>query len=108
MNSASNGAVPGSVVSIFATGEGQTNPPGIDGSINAPTLPVPAPLLPVTAQIAGQPAQVTYYGAAPGELAGVLQVNAVVPANVQRGTSVSVVIQEGTASSETVTLFIKP
>ena len=108
VNSASNGAAPGSVVSIFATGEGQTNPPGIDGAINASTLPVPAPLLPVTAQIAGQPAQVMYYGAAPGELAGVLQVNAVIPANVQRGTSVPVVIQVGSASSQTVTLFIKP
>jgi len=108
VNSASNGAAPGSVVSIFATGEGQTNPPGIDGAINASTLPLPAPLLPVTAQIAGQPAQVMYYGAAPGELAGVLQVNAVIPANVQRGTSVPVVIQVGSASSQTVTLFIKP
>ena len=107
VNSTSNGAAPGSVISIFATGEGQTNPPGMDGAINATTLPLPAPLVPVTVQIAGQPAQVTYYGAAPGELAGVLQVNAVVPANLQPGVPVTVTITVGATSSQTVTLMIK-
>ena len=108
VNSPSNGADPGSVISIYATGEGQTNPPGIDGAINPNSLPLPAPVLPVKVQIAGQAAEVQYYGAAPGALAGLLQVNAKVPANIQRGTSVSVVITVGSASSQTVTLAIKP
>jgi len=108
LNSAANGADPGSVVSIFATGEGQTTPAGIDGAINANSLPLPAPKLTVTVQIGGQTADVSYYGAAPGELAGVLQVNAKVPANVQRGTSVPVVITVGSSSSQTVMLAIKP
>jgi len=108
VNSTAHGADPGSVISIFATGEGQTNPPGIDGSINATSLPLPAPRLAVTVQIAGQASDVKYYGAAPGELAGVLQVNAVVPASVQRGTSVPVVITVGSASSQTAMLAIKP
>jgi uncharacterized protein (TIGR03437 family) len=107
-NSAANGADPGSFISIFATGEGQTNPPGIDGTINANSLPLPAPRLPVTVQIGGQTAEVQYYGAAPGAVAGLLQVNAKVPAGVQRGTSVPVVITVGSTSSQTVTLAIKP
>jgi uncharacterized protein (TIGR03437 family) len=62
----------------------------------------------VKVQIGGQTAEVQYYGAAPGELAGVLQVNAKIPAGVQRGTSVPVVISVGNASSNTVTVAIKP
>jgi uncharacterized protein (TIGR03437 family) len=112
INSAANGADPGSVISIFATGEGQTNPAGIDGAINANSLPLPTPRLPVTVQIAGQavdPHDVQYSGAAPGAVAGLLQVNAKIPSGVQRGTSVPVVITVGSASSQTaVTLAIKP
>ena len=32
-NSIHNGALPGSVVSIYATGEGQTNPSGVDARL---------------------------------------------------------------------------
>jgi uncharacterized protein (TIGR03437 family) len=99
VNSASNGAVPGSIVSIYATGEGQTSPPGIDGVITQTTLPMP--LLPVTVQIAGQNAQVQYAGAAPGEPAGVLQVNVTIPSSVPRGVSVPVVIMVGNTASQT-------
>jgi uncharacterized protein (TIGR03437 family) len=106
VNSSTNGADPGSVISIFATGEGQTNPAGVDGNVTGSQLP--APLLPVTVQIAGQTTQVLYAGAAPGEPSGVLQVNAMVPPSVPHGTSVPVVITVGTATSQTgVTVAIK-
>jgi trimeric autotransporter adhesin len=108
-NSRTNAAAPESVVSIYATGEGQTSPAGADGAINGGTLPLPAPLLPVSVQIGGLPAQVMYAGAAPLEVAGVLQVNVVVPAGVPTGPSVPVVITVGTASSQTgVTIAIHP
>ncbi len=107
VNSTTNGAAPGSIVSIFATGEGQTNPAGVDGNITGTQLP--APLLSVTVQIAGQDAPVSYAGAAPGEPSGVLQVNAMIPANVPRGTSVPVLITVGTATSQAnVTVAITP
>jgi uncharacterized protein (TIGR03437 family) len=108
LNSAANGADPGSYISIYATGEGQTDPAGIDGTINALSLPLPAPRLPVTVQIGGQAAEVQYYGAAPGAVAGLLQVNAKIPSGVQRGSSVLVSIAVGSTSSQTVTLAIKP
>jgi uncharacterized protein (TIGR03437 family) len=107
-NSAQNPAAVGSVISIFATGEGQTDPAGVDGVINAQTLPLPKPALPVTVQINGQTAEVTYAGAAPGEVAGMLQVNARIPANVPSGASVPVTITVGDATSQAgVTVAIK-
>jgi trimeric autotransporter adhesin len=108
VNSVQNGATPNSVISVFATGEGQTNPGGVDGSI-AGALPLPQPKLTVTAQIDGLPATVTYAGAAPGLPAGVLQVNIRVPGGVRRGLSVPISITAGTAGSQSgVTVFIQP
>jgi uncharacterized protein (TIGR03437 family) len=72
VNSPSNPAAMGTVISIFASGAGQTSPPGVDGQVTGTTLP--APLLPVTVQIGGLGAKVSYAGAAPGLVAGVTQV----------------------------------
>ena len=109
VNSTTNGAPIGSTVSIYATGEGQTSPPGVDGAINGGSLPLPVPVLGVTVQIGGLPATVTYAGAAPLDVAGVLQVNATIPAGVAAGESVPVVITVGTASSQAgVTIAIHP
>ena len=54
--------------------------------------PFPRPLLPVGVRIGGRVADVTYAGAAPGLVAGMLQVNARVPADTPRGTNVPVQI----------------
>jgi uncharacterized protein (TIGR03437 family) len=107
INSSTNGAPVGSTVSIYATGAGQTNPAGVDGAISADKLPLPEPVENVSVQIGGLPATVAYAGAAPGEVSGLLQVNATIPAGVQTGASVPVVITVGTASSQAgVTVFI--
>jgi uncharacterized protein (TIGR03437 family) len=107
VNTAQNGAAPESVVSIFGTGEGQTNPIGATGKITSTQLA--KPILPVTAQIDGQTAEVLYAGSAPGLPAGALQVNVKIPASVRRGVSVPVVVTVGNASSQAgVTLFVSP
>ena len=107
VNSAQNGAAPESVVSIFGTGEGQTNPIGATGRITSTQLA--KPILPVSAQIDGQTAEMLYAGSAPGLPAGALQVNVKIPASVRRGVSVPVVITVGNASSQAgVTLFVSP
>jgi uncharacterized protein (TIGR03437 family) len=107
-NSTHNAAVPGSIVSIYATGEGQTDPAGADGVINAKTLPLPKPQLPVTVEINGEMAEVTYAGAAPGQVAGMLQVNARIPADVPHGATVPVTVTVGAATSQAgVTLATK-
>jgi uncharacterized protein (TIGR03437 family) len=106
VNSASNPAARGSAVILFATGEGQTNPPGADGKLAAD--PLPAPLLPVSVTIGGQPAAVLYAGGAPGLVAGVLQVNVRIPEGVTPGPAVPVGLTVGNASSQSgVTLAVR-
>jgi uncharacterized protein (TIGR03437 family) len=97
VNSPSNPAAKGSVIVVFATGAGQTDPAGIDGQIAGDTLA--KPLLGVTAQIAGLDAKVLYVGAAPGMVAGVLQVNCVVPLDSPSGFAVPIVLFVGKTSS---------
>jgi uncharacterized protein (TIGR03437 family) len=107
-NASTAGANPGSVVSILATGEGQTNPPGIDGLIMQDAT-VATPLLPVTAQIAGINAEVVSAGSAPGQPAGVFLVKVRVPDDAPRGAVVPVSVTVGSASTQSgVTMVIAP
>ena len=107
-NSSKNPAAAGSVISIFATGEGQTDPLGMDGVLNANALPLPKPELKVSVEINGEPAEVTYAGGAPGQVAGMLQVNARIPADVPAGATVPITITVGAATSQSgVTLAVK-
>ena len=107
INSVNNPAEPGSIISIFATGEGDTDPPGVDGKLA--TLPLPRPLLPVSVLIGGLPALVTYAGGAPGALAGLFQVNAKIPDGLRRGVPATVQIRVGDATSQSnVALAVQP
>ena len=106
VNSPSHPADKGSVIVIYATGEGQTNPAGVDGKIAAGPV-YPKPLLPVSVNIGGVAADVLYAGAAPSLVAGALQVNARIPAGVASG-DLPLQIVVGTASSQTgVTVSVK-
>ena len=73
----------GGYISLHATGEGQTSPAGIDGSVVTST-PV-RPILPITATIDGIPAPVQYAGGVPGQVVGLMQVNLQIPDGVQPG-----------------------
>jgi uncharacterized protein (TIGR03437 family) len=86
------------VVAIYATGEGQTTPPGIDGKPSSDVLPKPQ--APVVVLIGGAQAEVLYAGAAPGLVAGVLQVNARIPQSAPSGPGVPVSLVVGNASSQ--------
>ena len=97
VNSPSNPAARGSIIVLYATGEGQTDPPGVDGKVATGVLP--KPLLPVSVRIGGMPAEILYVGAAPGLLAGVLQVNARVPAELATTGAVPISLTLGTATS---------
>lgn len=106
VNAASKPAPRGSVVQIYATGEGQTNPPGVTGSII--TSNTKQPVLPVTVSIGGQNAAVEYAGSAADAVSGLLQVNAVVPQGATPGPAVPVTISVGGAPSQSgVTLAIQ-
>jgi uncharacterized protein (TIGR03437 family) len=111
INSALNPAAKGSIVLLFGTGEGQTNPSGVDASVaNGPTFPVP--LGAVTARIGGPagvgvPAQVLYAGAAPGDVAGVLQLDIVIPPNAPSGLVPISISVGGVPSYDMTTIAIQ-
>jgi uncharacterized protein (TIGR03437 family) len=98
VNSTARPAGKGSVISIFATGEGQTQPGGIDGEVasgSASTKPARAVLV----RINGHPAEVLYAGGAPRQVAGLFQVNVRIPADTPSGEA-PVEIQVGDAKSQ--------
>jgi uncharacterized protein (TIGR03437 family) len=90
---------------IYATGEGQTNPGGVDGQLATEVLAHPT--APVTVAIGGINAEVVYAGSAPGLVAGVLQVNAFVPQGVPPGTAEVIVKVGGATSRAGVTVAVK-
>jgi uncharacterized protein (TIGR03437 family) len=97
INGLSSPAPRGSVVALFLTGEGQTNPPGFDGKVATSILP--KPLLPVSVTIGGVNAIVQYAGAAPDLVAGVMQINVTVPTSISPSLSTPLIVKIGTAST---------
>jgi len=112
VNGSANAAMRGTPVLLYATGEGQTNPPGQDGTITT-GLFLRTPMAAVSVMIAGQPATVVYAGSAQGSVAGVMEVEAIVPtlpAGVGTGTTgpMPVVLKVGAASSPSgTTLYVR-
>jgi uncharacterized protein (TIGR03437 family) len=105
VNTASNAAARGSVVILYGTGEGQTNPPGQDGRLVG--TPLPAPVAGVQVTIGGQRADVLYAGGAPGLTAGLFQLNVVVPPQVQTGNQPVVIRVGNNESQRGVTIAIR-
>jgi uncharacterized protein (TIGR03437 family) len=83
VNSASNPARAGSVMTLYVSGAGQTVPPSQDGQVNSfppAAAPEPVQIGPLGAN-PNNPANVTitFAGAAPGLVAGIFQINFVAP-----------------------------
>lgn len=97
-NTASTPATRGQSIEVFVTGEGITNPAGVTGAItgNATTFPA----LKVAVTIGGQPATILFAGELPGNVAGVMQVNVVIPSNIGTGNQ-PLVVTVGSVSSQT-------
>jgi uncharacterized protein (TIGR03437 family) len=104
VNGPSNPADRGSIVSIFATGGGQTNPPGVTGAVAAG---LSNQALPVTVDIGGNRAELLYSGNAPGLVSGVLQLNARVPVDLVPGIVAVTVTVGGVATQPNVTMAIR-
>jgi uncharacterized protein (TIGR03437 family) len=106
VNSTGHPADKGSIVAIYATGEGQTSPAGVDGLIaNGATLPAPVRMVQVT--IGGKPAEVLYAGAAPTTPAGLMQINARIPADTPSGDAAVDVMVGDTHSQPGITVAVK-
>jgi uncharacterized protein (TIGR03437 family) len=110
LNGTGNPAAKGSIVQVYLTGEGQTNPPSVTGTITAATLPppqvTPAPQLPVGVTINGQPALYVYAGEAPGMVAGMMQLNVQIPSNAPSGNLPITVSIGGNMSQKGVTVSV--
>lgn len=108
VNSSATPAQPGQVVILFGTGEGLTTPLPADGQLTPAAEPLPRPRLRVTVFIGGVECSVLYAGAPPGLVAGAMQVNVQLPANVPLGDAVPIVLAVGESlSPDTVTLAIR-
>lgn len=105
LNSIANAAARGSVVTLFATGEGRLDPAGANG---APARePYGRPVLPVRLTIGRYESEILYAGAAPG-MVGLMQINARVPAGFVPTGALAVELTVGVARSQPgVTIAVK-
>jgi uncharacterized protein (TIGR03437 family) len=106
LNSPSAPASAGSPVVLYGTGEGITDPPGVDGR---PAISIlPQPVATCTATIGGRPATIDYCGAAPSMMPGMFQINARIDPAVASGNAVPVVVAiGGVASQSGVTISVR-
>lgn len=105
VNSAANAAPRDSVVTMYATGAGATNPVGVSG--RAAQEPFAQPVMPVTLKIGGNPCDILYAADAPG-LTGLMQINARVPDGFVPTGILPVVLTVGAAGSQPgVTIAVK-
>ena len=106
-NFGTNPAKRGSVIQIFATGAGDTDPPLLPGE---PAPPSGNPLfltrVQPTVTIGGVQARVLFSGMAPGYV-GLWQINAEVPSSVTPGPAVALSISAGGVISNTVTIAVE-
>jgi len=105
VNSVLNQAARGTVIVLYVTGEGQTDPPGQDGRLISTDLR--KPLLPVTATIGGVSADVLYAGSASTLVSGLCQVNVRIPESIGPGTQPVEIQVGGVPSQSGVTIEVK-
>ncbi|MCP5119993.1 MAG: hypothetical protein GY953_55045, partial [bacterium] len=107
VNSAANPADRGSAISIFITGAGQTIPLGDEGALNDPAN-LPRPIAPVNVRIGGADAVVEFVAGAPNLVAGVIQINVRINANISPGAAVPVeVVIGGIPAQSTITVAVR-
>ncbi len=110
INSSKTGAPLGSTVSIYCTGLGDFVGSMADGEVATGAVKVSDAT--VRVDMDGQPSVVTYAGTSGGSVAGLVQINAIVPPTVRSATCVSLAVSIGGVavshkSQPNVTLCIK-
>ncbi len=104
VNGAATPAAKGSIIQIFATGEGVPKPPLQTGSV---TDGIHKPDGAVVVLIGNSSADVLFAGSAPDAVAGLFQVNARVPVNAPSGPVPVVVVVGGVSSQTGVTVAVR-
>ena len=108
LNSPANPAPAGSVLMLFATGEGQSSPAAQDGTLaGAAAAALPHPKQSVAVAIGGVQGSFDA-GGAPGEIVGLMQINVVIPLFQSPGSAVPVAIMIGSNYSQVgLTIAVK-
>ncbi|MCC6392012.1 MAG: SBBP repeat-containing protein [Bryobacterales bacterium] len=101
LNSTANPALPGTIVSIWATGTGYYLD-AADGAIAGEARNTYC----CAVMISGSPADVLYAGPSPGLVNGVTQINVRIPAGVS--SAADVVVRAGIQASAGATIFVTP
>lgn len=101
-----NPAHTGDAVQMFATGGGVTVPASNDGEL-APGNPPPTLVSKASVTIGGVDSPVLYQGAAPGLIAGVVQINVQIPAGLPPGPQPVILTIGGVASATGLTIAIR-
>jgi uncharacterized protein (TIGR03437 family) len=99
LNSSTNPAKAGGLITIYGTGGGVTNPFGITGGLWPITASLPTLTLPVSVTIGGTNAMVLYAGSAPTLESGYFQINVALPSGLQASSAVNLVVTVGGSSS---------
>lgn len=105
VNSASHPAAPGSIVTLWVSGAGLFNSLMADGSAVAAKGPYPTLVQPLSVTAGGSAAKVLYGAAAPGSVAGLVQVNFQLPAGLL-GPTVPLAVTVGDWTSRATQLFV--
>jgi uncharacterized protein (TIGR03437 family) len=107
INGASNPAAPGSIISIYGTGEGAITPALPDGALVL-SIPLSAPRAsPINATLGKLSARILYAGSAPTLSAGVFQINIEIPPDTPSG-DIPVSVSVGTsASTSRITVAVR-
>jgi uncharacterized protein (TIGR03437 family) len=103
VNSAAHPANAGSVIALYVSGLGQTNPPGDDGLVNASPLPVPLATVTVNFPVLSLGVTPQFVAAAPGMIAGITQVNVQLPATTPSSGAMPFTIGLNAASAKLYT-----
>lgn len=104
-NSAANPAAAGSEIVLWISGLGALTPAPPNGSFVG--SPLPSLQFPVTVNIGGAPAQVVYSGPAPTAVAGLYQVNCVIPPGTPSGNAAVTVTADGRSSQPNLMVAVK-
>jgi uncharacterized protein (TIGR03437 family) len=107
LNSPSNPAKAGGFITIYGTGGGVTNLPGVTGGFWSITASLPTLMLPVSVTIGGTNAMVLYTGSAPTLESGYFQINVALPSGLQASSAVNLVLTVGGSSSIAVPISIQ-
>jgi uncharacterized protein (TIGR03437 family) len=106
LNSSTNPAKAGGLITIYGTGGGVTNPLGITGGV-WPMAASLATLTPISVSVGGTNAAVLYAGSAPTLESGYFQINVALPSGLQASSALNLVVTVGGSSSVAVPIYLQ-